>query len=251
MPAVMRICRWRVESADPLGNPLTGQSEEQQRHGRADRERHRQHDGAAGRFSRWRRPPRSRPEPAPRMGRRAHRAPGRDRNRCAAGRICFCGMRANGRSSICSNLGKIKPRPIATSATNAIQRIASCGRCSSDSSADPTRVTRLKLSTRPPITRYGREASRFDFTATATPPPSGAASASASALCAPEKKITGSTGRMHGEMPVMRPPTRPISAIDNMAIIRHRKPLLDWSQALAPTAIRQPGEPDCLISRRL
>ena len=37
--------------------------------------------------------------------------------------------------------------------------IASCGRCRSDSSEVPTRVTRLKLSTSPPITRYGRSRS--------------------------------------------------------------------------------------------
>ena len=89
--------------------------------------------------------------------------------------------------------------------------MASCGRCSNDSKADPTSVTRLKLSTKPPITRYGRETSRFDVTATAL----------SVALCVPEKKITGSTGSMHGEMPVMRPPTRPISAKDNIVTIRY------------------------------
>ena len=41
----------------------------------------------------------------------------------------------------------------------------------------------------------------------------------------PEKKMTGNTGRMHGEMPVMRPPTRPINASDTMIIIRGRRRL--------------------------
>ena len=44
-------------------------------------------------------------------------------------------------------------RPIATSATSATQRMASCGRCSKDSSAEPSRVTKLKLNTNPAITR--------------------------------------------------------------------------------------------------
>ena len=81
------------------------------------------------------------------------------------------------------------------SATRAAQRIASCGRCSADSSAEPTRVTTPKLQTRPAITRYGRAAE----------PPS-------RPLSTPEKNTTGSTGRMHGEMPVIRPPRNPISA---------------------------------------
>ena len=38
-------------------------------------------------------------------------------------------------------------------ATSATQRMVSCGRCSADSNAEPTRVTTLKLSTKPPITR--------------------------------------------------------------------------------------------------
>ncbi len=42
------------------------------------------------------------------------------------------------------------------------------------------------------------------------------------ALRAPEKKITGSTGRMHGDIPVIRPPTRPMSASVNILSIRSR-----------------------------
>ena len=127
--------------------------------------------------------------------------------------ICFCGRRANGRSSSSSKRGKIRPSPIATNATSATQRIASCGRCSNDSSAEPTRVTRLKLSTSPAITRYGRDTSRLASTATVP----------SAVPVVPEKKITGNTGRMHGEMPVMRPPTRPINASDTMIIIRDQR----------------------------
>ena len=50
---------------------------------------------------------------------------------------CFCGSLENGFSRSASNCGKINPRPITTSATSATQRMASCGRCSSDSSAEP------------------------------------------------------------------------------------------------------------------
>ncbi|EUA90260.1 hypothetical protein I551_3291 [Mycobacterium ulcerans str. Harvey] len=38
---------------------------------------------------------------------------------------------------------------------------------------------------------------------------------------APEKKTTGSTGRMHGEIPVIRPPTKPTSASVTMFTIRN------------------------------
>ena len=102
---------------------------------------------------------------------------------------------------------------MATKAASATQRITSCGRCNSDSSAEPTSVTTLKLSTSPAITRYGRDTSRLTSTATV---PSGVP-------VVPEKKITGNTGRMHGEMPVMRPPTRPINASDTMIIIRTQR----------------------------
>src|SRR3984893_8960264 len=131
-------------------------------------------------------------------------------------------MRENGRSSRCSKRGKIKPRPMPTTAASATQRMASCGRCSNDSKAEPISVTRLKLSTRPTITRKCRETSCFGLTATATAP--------SAVLCVPdvpdvpEKKITGSTGRMHGEMPVISPPTRPISARDNIFTIRYHIP---------------------------
>jgi hypothetical protein len=61
----------------------------------------------------------------------------------------------------------------------------------------------LKLHTRPAITRYGR---------------------AAHVLFTPEKNTTGSTGRMHGEMPVIRPPRNPISAMVPIAAIRSRPP---------------------------
>ena len=69
--------------------------------------------------------------------------------------------------------GKMSPTPITVRATMPIHRIASCGRCSSESSADPARVTTLKLSTRPAITRNGRSVSdteRLVSIAVAVPP---------------------------------------------------------------------------------
>ena len=52
---------------------------------------------------------------------------------------CFCGSLENGFSSSASNFGKINPMPIITNAISATHRMASCGRCSSDSSAEPAR----------------------------------------------------------------------------------------------------------------
>ena len=135
-------------------------------------------------------------------------------------------MRLKGFSRISSNRGKINPTPMAVSAMRPAHLIASCGRCSSDSKDVPIRVTRLKLSTRPPITRYGRSLSESVgavLRATALPPPSESATDSGRVLCAPEKKMTGSTGRMHGETPVIRPPRKPISASENMSVIRSHK----------------------------
>ena len=81
-------------------------------------------------------------------------------------------------------------------------------------------MTTLKLSTRPAITRYGRSLSdsvRLGLDGDAAcryrwrrP----------RVLCVPEKKITGSTGRMHGEMPVINPPRKPISAsVDHVVFL--------------------------------
>ena len=137
---------------------------------------------------------------------------------------CFCGSRENGFSNTASNCGKIRPMPMATSATSATHRIASCGRRSSDSRAEPTSVTTLKLSTKPAMTRYGRSASdseRLVLTAVATPPPA-SAGFSERALWVPEKKITGRTGRMHGEIPVIKPPMKPIRTSVSMPVIRSR-----------------------------
>ena len=133
---------------------------------------------------------------------------------------CFCGSRENGFSSSVSTDGKINPTPIATSATNANHRMASCGRCSSDSNADPAKVTVLKLTTRPAITRYGRSDSAREGLAggRSTVPGAAEVPAVARALCAPEMRMTGSTGKMHGEMPVIRPPTRPIAMSVNIVV---------------------------------
>jgi hypothetical protein len=87
------------------------------------------------------------------------------------------------------------------------------GRCSSDSNADPASVTVLKLTTSPAITRYGRSDSARGGLAAEGPTVVAVVDipAAARALCAPDSRITGSTGKMHGEMPVISPPTRPIA----------------------------------------
>src|SRR6185312_5343417 len=38
--------------------------------------------------------------------------------------------------------------------------------------------------------------------------------------CVPEKKMTGSTGRMHGEMPVINPPMKPIAMSVVISVLR-------------------------------
>ena len=140
------------ERGDALGHPLAGQREEQQRQRGAEGERQRQRDrtepdGAGG--TRDDDGGQNRPG-----ARHVQHAKGQPEPETACPEPnCFCGSRENGFSRSASNCGKINPSPIATSATSATQRIASCGRCSSDSSAEPSRVTTLKLSTRPAITR--------------------------------------------------------------------------------------------------
>ena len=78
----------------------------------------------------------------------------------------------------------------------------------------------LKLSTRPAITRYGRSRSDSDAFG-------GCLGGDrcrrrrrlgSRTLWVPEKKMTGSTGRMHGEMPVINPPMKPIAMSVNMLI---------------------------------
>ncbi|BBX64280.1 hypothetical protein MSAS_34540 [Mycobacterium saskatchewanense] len=81
-------------------------------------------------------------------------------------------------------------------------------------------MTALKLTTRPTITRYGRNDSALESLAGADPPVLAAAGivAAARALCAPDMRITGSTGKMHGETPVISPPTRPIAISVNISV---------------------------------
>jgi hypothetical protein len=71
----------------------------------------------------------------------------------------------------------------------------------------PSRVT-----VRVPVTpgRLRRRAPRLD--GGIQPPDSRGDAVWWLVVCAPAKKITGSTGRMHGDTPVNRPPTNPISA---------------------------------------
>ena len=146
--------------------------------------------------------------------------------------------RAKGRSRTSITFGMIMPMPTATSSTIPAQRIAVCGRCSRLSSAEPTTVISMNDVTRPATIRRGRRAmlgessTFFAVTAGEEPPPprltpgatrkrpgstalvvfseDEAVVAFAESLppAAPRNK-TGRTGRMHGEIPVTRPPRRP------------------------------------------
>jgi hypothetical protein len=104
-----------------------------------------------------------------------------------------------GFSSHSSNVGNIRAIPITASRTMPIQRMKSCGRPRSESSVEPRRVTSVKETTSPRVTRSGylRERER---------------SSPVAALVAPARKMMGSIGRMHGDMPVISPPSSPMSA---------------------------------------
>ena len=147
--------------------------------------------------------------------------------------------RANGRSRTSITFGTIMPMPTATSSTMPAQRIAVCGRCSRLSSADPATVISMNEVIRPATISRGRRATLGESSSAlraatlGEPPPlptftpgatrkspgstlllafSGdeavAAFAESRPPAAPRKR-TGRTGRMHGEMPVTRPPRRP------------------------------------------
>src|ERR1700689_2678903 len=113
---------------------------------------------------------------------------------------CFCGSQENGFSSSASRGGKINPTPIATRATNPNHRMACCGRCSSDSNADPATGAALKLTTRPAITRYGRsDSAREGLAGGGAPDPAAAGTpAAAPAPCGPPNRVTRRTRQKDG-----------------------------------------------------
>ena len=146
-------------------------------------------------------------------------------------------MRAKGRSRISMTFGTIMPTPTAASSTMPAQRIAVCGRWSRLSSADPATVISMNEVTRPATISRGRRATLGESsavlraaTAGVLPPPRETPGATRKSpgftvLVSPEDEAvavfadsfppaaprnrTGRTGRMHGEMPVTRPPSRP------------------------------------------
>ena len=153
--------------------------------------------------------------------------------------------RAKGRSSTSMIFGTIMPIPTATSRTMPVQRISACGRLSRLSSAEPATVISMNEVTRPRTMSTGRRvtdsplcgATAAFARAPLSPPrftpgarrksagstPAFASSEGAEERAAPAsfeedaesrppaapRKSAGRTGRMHGEMPVMKPPRRP------------------------------------------
>ena len=151
--------------------------------------------------------------------------------------------RAKGRSSTSMIFGMIMPTPTATSSTMPVQRISACGRFSRLRSAEPATVISMNEVTRPRTMSTGRRvtdsplcaataaflgASPPRFTPGARRKSDGSTPAFASSEDAEERaarasfeedaqsrppaaprKSAGRTGRMHGEMPVMKPPRRP------------------------------------------
>ena len=142
--------------------------------------------------------------------------------------------RAKGRSSTSMIFGTIMPMPTASSRTMPVQRISACGRFSRLSSAEPATVMIMNEVTRPRTMSTGRrvtESLPSAFTAAffgASPPrltPGATRKRDGSTPAIPSledrdasfearepaapRKSAGRTGRMHGEMPVMKPPRRP------------------------------------------
>ncbi len=117
------------------------------------------------------------------------------------------------------------PMPISTTKASPTQRMMSCGTGSAESTMLPSSVKTLNEMARPRTTRNGRipadgdsdaagfapaaEATRWVLPAAPTGWPAAAAPTGLAPCAPPERKITGSTGRMHGLIPVISPPTSP------------------------------------------
>ena len=211
-----------AEGADPFGDPLAGQREEQQRQGGADRERERQRDGVERRWTPSRRRRRSRRAPVPRTAHTARPVPGPGRNRFCPRSFAVGDAGERLFQKLPRTRGKIRPRPIAVSAIEPgppdrvlrkVQQRQQRGADQGDQAEAEHQAGDHPVGPQPcPTTRaWSRPRPRCRH------PPR---RSSERALCVPEKKITGSTGRMHGEMPVIRPPMKPISTSVNMSVIR-------------------------------
>ena len=175
--------------------------------------------------------------------------------------------RAKGRSSTSMIFGTIMPIPTASRRTMPVHRITACGRCSRLSSAEPATVMIMNEVTRPRTMSTGRrvtESLPSAFTAAffgASPPrftpgatrkrdgstpafPSSEDRASFEARePAAPRKSAGRTGRMHGEIPVMKPPRRPskrnigspyLEVVENacdLSAARMKTDAIAWSRA--------------------
>ena len=141
--------------------------------------------------------------------------------------------RAKGRSSTSMIFGTIMPIPTASSRMMPVHRITACGRCSRLSSAEPATVMIMNEVTRPRTMSTGRRVtdslpSAFTAFFGASPPrftPGARRKSDGSTPAVPSledrdasfesrepaapRKSAGRTGRIHGEMPVMKPPRRP------------------------------------------
>ena len=113
-------------------------------------------------------------------------------------RALFCrntgrGRYSKGLSTRCPSCGTIMPSPTSTNRVMPIQRRIPVGKPRAPSTTVPSKVMAEKLSAMPATTRKGRARSPVVTANT-----------------------TGSTGRMHGEIPVTTPPIRPIAANSHM-----------------------------------
>ena len=161
---------------------------------------------SAGRWTRCRRRPRSRPAPVPRTAHTARPTSGPARNR-------FCGscsiltLRDAGERPLDQMLQRREDQPEADQG----QR---------HQGGPPDRVLRQVQRRQQGGTGQGDHAEATDQAAR-SPDTAGPRGCCRSRVpSTPERNTTGSTGRMHGEMPVIRPPRNPISATVRMAAIR-------------------------------
>ena len=168
----------------------------------------------------------------------AARVPGRGRSPMTSPWGLCPGRLTKGRSSRCPSWGINKPAPTRIKIANPASRRASSGRPSVLSRAVPARVATLKLTTSPATTATERRCRALVWPGSGVVWPG-------STSAVPATSTTGRTGRMQGEIPAMKPATRPISRSPTTALLKHAS----WSHGARAGCVRRDadrGEIACL-----
>ena len=116
-------------------------------------------------------------------------------SRARACNLCARGRNWNGHSSSSCSFGKIIPRPTRTKRAMPSFHKISAGSPSALSKVVAKSVTTVKLVTKPPITSHGRDLEPWDTAST-----------------------SGRMGNIHGEIPVIRPPIKPMAMVLSMIV---------------------------------